>query len=170
MAVCTAWVEMDVEPRLGSSLIAKFVVRANRRSLQLLLDDQLYFLKGWENAEFQQDQAAPELHMNSFKSCFPSASGHLALREDWLETIGNAIKGQTSKDAFDNLIKNHNGVFGIQVELLTAPLSRKRAAEAAEASKVEGFSVCENVNASVFLHHCILYRFPICFFRFSINL
>ena len=166
MAVCTAWVEMDVEPRVGSSLVAKFVLRANRRSLQLLLEDKLYFLTGWEIAEFNQDQAAPaELQLSSFKSCFPTASGHLALREDWLETIGNTIKGQTSKDAFDQLIKNHNGVWNPS-GIAYSPLSRKRAAEAAEASKVEGFSVCENVNAYVFLHRCILYRFSIFLFRF----
>ena len=73
--------------------------------LETLLNANLAHLEGWKNAEMPPDVGpAPVLVASDFKATIPTASGALAPRQDWLDSLRVKL-GHPASEAWSGLTK-----------------------------------------------------------------
>ena len=102
--ISPVWAKTDMEP-IANANICAFLERMNTNVFDALLNENLVHLEGWKNAEMPPDVGpAPILVASDFKATIPTASGALAPRQDWLDSLCAKL-GHPASEAWSSLMK-----------------------------------------------------------------
>ena len=72
----------------------------------------MFFLEGWRHPEpGAHDVPRPSYQESDFNLLCPVASGHLPLRQEWLELMEGKYTSDTVKFAFHALVQSHNETY-----------------------------------------------------------
>lgn len=98
--------DQDTDKRRAN---AEWLVDAVQRSMQRLVRNKLLILEGFDFKEFQPEGAPPSNDSKMYVLTFPTAEGHLALRQTALDEW--SVKFARLKKDFDEACEKHNKEF-----------------------------------------------------------
>ena len=135
MCVCqVAWAPLDADVHVTkpNSRIIKWLKASNRRVMERLLKDKLFFLDGWNRPEAgSQGTPRPTYAETDFKVICPVASGHLPVRKEWLDMMMQKYTLESTRTMLEEHIAEHNKIHNPSGEAHDSTASNKRSASSA---------------------------------------
>ena len=109
MASYVFWADIDADHHLvgPNCKITVWLKGATNRMVNNLWKDKVFFLEGRRHPEAgSHDVPRPSYQESDFKLLCPVASGHLPLRQEWLELMEGKYTNDTVKLAFRAFVKS----------------------------------------------------------------
>ena len=94
-----------------------------------LLTKKQYFVEGWSSTEWSSSTPRPTYKKEDFIATFPTASGHLAVRQEWLKSKQEQLNLQPSLERLSTIVKVHDSAFNPSEIPYIVGETRKRVAE-----------------------------------------
>ena len=114
MTVSPVWAQLDAD-RGANERVTKYLWRVSRNVLLDLLRQKLFTVPGWANWGWDPgaDEPPPHLPASSLKTTCATASGALAIRQDWLDAQLAKMRspGSEARKALLRMVKDHNEIF-----------------------------------------------------------
>jgi hypothetical protein len=113
MTVSPVWAQMDAD-KGANERVTKYVRRCTEYVLEKLLKQKLFTVPGWAMGSWPgADAPPPHLPASSLKATCATASGALAIRQDWLDAQLAKMKspGSEARKALLRMVKDHNEIF-----------------------------------------------------------
>ena len=133
--VCqVAWADLDSDVHVTkpNSRIIKWLKASNKRVMQRLLMDTLFFLDGWERPEAgSHGTPRPTYAETDFKVICPVASGHLPVRKEWQDMMMQKYTNELVRTELQELIAEHNKIHNPSGDAHDSTASNKRSASSA---------------------------------------
>ena len=129
MIVSLVWAPTDLEGGQKSwPFVASFLETSMQATLEDLLREKQYHLPGYEVSDWRSDDPAPQIRAADFKATFPTTTGFLALRADWVKDQEDRIKTCTLREKLTLLWGAHNTRYNPSGANFAGAEGRKRGA------------------------------------------
>ena len=109
MCLSALWAPTDLHGGdKNNALITGFLEKLSRNVLTELAASKQYPLSGFSQESWAATETAPVLKPSEYKCSFPSKTGSLALRGEWVKAQESKFKLRSSLDKLSELFKQHN--------------------------------------------------------------
>ena len=131
MVITVFWAPLDSELSDSEARVKlnEFIRRHGSATMKDLLTKKQYFVEGWCSTEWSSSTPRPTYKKEDFIATFPTASGHLAVRQEWLKSKQEQLNLQPSLERLSTIVKVHDSAFNPSEIPYTAGETRKRVAE-----------------------------------------
>ena len=144
MLVTVIFAQLDVEVDNCNSNICQWLVKAQRRLVHQCCTEKVLLIDNWTSpTAYSASSVRPSYRDDDFKLICPSSTGHMPIRADWLELTMSKLQLSESKDALQEIVKQHDLAHNPGGKLFTPAVTTKRELESPD-PKIEGELLKEN--------------------------